>query len=173
MTSTRTKRRYSPNSGPTRAHAYDALRGMVSHEPGPAMKGSVCGLALVLGVIGCNSDKRAAIRSLQQYYECVTVAGPAANDPGGGNAGLKACLMGKGWNQDTAYAISGSVYGERMLVAGLSETGERSRPHHTDQGWVDGNDDAFSVAGGHLRHLRRVDPESSRHTGRAADLPMN
>jgi len=127
VTSTRTKRRYSPSSGPTRARAYDALRGMVSHEPGPAMKGSVCGLALVLGVIGCNSDKRAAIRSLQQYYECVTVAGPAANDPGGGNAGLKACLMGKGWNQDSAYAISGSVYGERMLVAGLTETAKHGR----------------------------------------------
>ena len=91
------------------------------------MRTSVCGLILVLGVIGCSSDKRVAIRSLMQYYECVRVAGEARTDPGGGNAELKACLMSKGWNQDMASTISGGAYGERMLVAGLTETAKHGR----------------------------------------------
>ena len=91
------------------------------------MRQSVCGLTLVLGVIGCASDKRVAIRLLKQYYECVTVAGPAATNPGGGNPRLEACLMSKGWNQDMASAISGSVYSERMLVAGFIETAKHGR----------------------------------------------
>lgn len=91
------------------------------------MRQSVCGLILVLSVIGCHSDKRDASRLLKQYYECVSVAGPAATDPGGGNARLEACLMSRGWSQDTASAISGSVSTNEVLVAGFTETAKHGR----------------------------------------------
>ncbi len=91
------------------------------------MRKSVCGLTLVLSVIGCNSDKRIASRLLKQYYECVTIAGPVATDVGEGNPRLEACLMSKGWPQDTANAISRSVYYNEVLVAGFTETAKHGR----------------------------------------------
>jgi hypothetical protein len=83
------------------------------------------GLALVLGVIGCNSDKRVANALLKQYYECVTVTGPAATEALQENARLKACLMSKGWNSDSASAISGGL--SDVLVAGLTETAKNGK----------------------------------------------
>lgn len=89
------------------------------------MRLSICGFIVVLGAIGCNSDKKVASRLLKQYYECVTVAGPAATEPLQRNARLEACLMSKGWNKDTAAAIS-STYGE-VLVVGFTETAKNGR----------------------------------------------
>lgn len=91
------------------------------------MRCLACGLTLILSVIGCSSDKRVASKLLKQYYECVTVAGPAATDAGEGNPRLEACLMSKGWNQDTASAISRSVYGNKALLAGFTETAKHGR----------------------------------------------
>ena len=89
------------------------------------MRLSLCGLIGGLSVIGCHSDKKVASKLLRQYYECVTVAGPAATETLQENARLEACLMSKGWNKDTAAAIS-STAGE-ILVAGFSETAKNGR----------------------------------------------
>jgi hypothetical protein len=84
--------------------------------------GFVCGLA---GAISCNSEKKVASRHLKQYYECVTIAGPPPTGPFEGNARLEACLMSKGWNQDTAAAFSSSL--SEVLVAGFTETAKSGR----------------------------------------------
>ena len=85
------------------------------------MRHLLCGLTL-LGVCGCNSEKRVATALLKQYYECVTVAGPAAGEP---NARLEACLMSKGWSHDSAAAMSGNW--NEVLVAGLTETAKNGK----------------------------------------------
>jgi len=82
----------------------------------------LCKLTLVVAVIGCNSDKKAAGVLWKQYYECVTVTGPAASER---NARLEACLMSKGWSHDSASAMSGDW--NEVLVAGLTETAKNGK----------------------------------------------
>src|SRR5260370_28573434 len=85
------------------------------------MRHLLCGLTLV-GVFGCNSEKRVDTALLKQYYECVTVAGPATGEP---NARLEACLMSKGWSHDSASAMSGNW--NEVLVAARSPTTQKTQ----------------------------------------------
>ena len=82
-------------------------------------------LAVVLGVLACHSEKKTASALLKQYYECVTVAGPATTDALQKNPRLEACLMSKGWNYDSASAMAGVV--SEMLVLGLTETAKNGK----------------------------------------------
>ena len=82
-------------------------------------------LAPVLLLLGCNSDKKAASVLLKQYYECVTVAGPAATQALQTNARLEACLMSKGWNHDSATAMAGDF--NEILAASLTETAKNGK----------------------------------------------
>ena len=82
-------------------------------------------LTLGLLLAGCDSDKRAASVWLKQYYECVTVAGQAVTEGLKTNPRLEACLMSKGWNHDSATAISGDF--SEILVAGLTETAKNGK----------------------------------------------
>ena len=83
-------------------------------------------LALILAATACHSDRGAASTALRQYYECVTLAGPPTTDVlEAGNPRLKACLMSKGWSDDSASTIAGGF--SEVLVIGLTETAKNGR----------------------------------------------